>query len=160
MVEFGRMTVIIALASAVHKLLSFQPYSTMKNKAQKKNKAAKPFVFIVDSHATSDLYNGLTTLGLKHDEDYEITGAGGASVTMQVNPSWLKNERLLIFMSSFHGAVEPAVQLAREIKAFNPKARLIFWSTTAGSSDPVFEQSMGKDDEQLLEIVKEFLAGK
>lgn len=154
------MTAIFVLAICYTKLLSFQPHSTTMKKNTKPNKTAKPFVFIVDSYATSVLYKGLNDLGLKEYEDYEITGAGGASVTMAVNPPWLKNERLLIFMSSFHGNVEPAVKLCKEIKEVNPKTRIVFWSATANSSDPVFEQTMTKDDAKLLEIVKGFLAKK
>jgi len=115
------------------------------------------FVFIVDSYAKRTLDEELEKLGLSKDE-YHTTGAGGSRIILS-QAKWLGAERLLVFMSSFHGSTEPAVALSRKIKAANPNARIIFRSTEQ-CSDPVFDRSMPKDFDycEILAIVKEFLA--
>lgn len=127
---------------------------TKKTKAVKKS-----FVFIVDSYGER-LNDQLGELGLKEGHHFQIEGAGGSERIMD-EPSWLKAEKLLVFMSSFHGSVDPAVGLARRIKSANPNARIIFRSNSERSDDPVFEKSIKKEfgiDTVLLGIVSEFIS--
>ena len=121
----------------------------------------KPFVFIVDSFSNYKLNEGLQALGLTCEDGYHTTGAGGADMILDV-PRWLNSKNLLVFMSSFHGSVEPAVELSKKIKAANPNARIIFRSSTEHSPDSVFERAMKKDHryDETLKIVAEFLAEK
>jgi hypothetical protein len=116
------------------------------------------FVYVVDSSDQGGISKALNALGLKSDENYHVTGAGGASMLLDVRP-WISSEKLLVFMSSFHGSVAPAVELSKEIKAANPNARIIFRSTT-DSADPVFEKNMRKDWNyaEITKLTTEFLA--
>lgn len=126
------------------------------SKTTTKKVQLKRFVFIVDSYAGRSLAPQLEKLGLSGKE-YHITGSGGSGIILR-GPEWIGAEKLLVFMSSFHGSVEPAIDLSKKIKAANPKARIIFRSTEY-SDNPVFDQCMAKDFDysKILAIVKEFL---
>lgn len=137
----------------------------MKNNKAKPRKTAKkatqPFVYIVDSFPYG-IYKILKDLGLKDSKNFYVTGAGGADTIMmgRVGRRFVDKKKLLVFMSSFHGLVEPAVKLAKEVKATNPKAKIVFRSMMVAPSDPVFEQCIEKDDEEFYKIVKHFLMKK
>ena len=124
----------------------------------------KIFVFVVDSYANPRLTEGLNALGLKPDEEYYVTGAGGSRIILSddCGKRFVESERLLVFLSSFRGEVEPAVKLAKEIKSINPNAKIVFRSSTERSSDPVFFTNMKKDPnyEVTLKIVEEFISEK
>jgi hypothetical protein len=121
------------------------------------------FVFIVDSYFPRDLEEKLGALGLVEDESYYSTGAGGAEAVVSGGEGnrIVDSPRLLVFMSSFHGSVTPAIELSRKIKDINPKARIIFRSASEKSGDPVFERNMQKHNyKEFLGIIKDFLAEK
>lgn len=127
------------------------------------------FIYIVDSFAVeSGLRLVLDGFGLKEDEDYLTTDSEYASKILRPDMSAsLCANKLLVFMSSFSGSVAPAIQLAKQIKAVNPRARIIFRSATERAIDSVFEMSITKgagrigrreaDHGQLPEIIKQFL---
>jgi hypothetical protein len=122
----------------------------------------KLFVWIVDSYFMPPHMRALEEkTGLVRFENYECPGAGGADGIFH-RSSVLNAEHLLVFMSSFHGDVEPAVELSKRIKAANPNARIIFRSNSEHSSDPIFEQVMTKDKrndrEEFFRIINEFIA--
>ncbi len=119
----------------------------------------KPFVFFVDSYGGRELIEGLLALGLTQ-ENFHSTGAGGAGMLLEV-PRWINAKSLLVFMSSFHGSVKPAVELAKKIKAANPNAKIVFRSTEH-SDDPIFDEVMKKDFDfqESLKVVAGFLAEK
>lgn len=119
----------------------------------------KRFIYIVDSFFSMD--SELRELGVT-SEDYNSTGAGGAGYIL-AKPEWLNAPKLLVFMSSFHGHVEPAVQLSRAIKDANPNAMIVFRSQSEASDDPVFNLCIRKYGEgriHFIRIIREFISGK
>ncbi len=142
--------------------LNIMKKQLIKKKVSKKKPS---FVFIVDSYEDGTLRRGLEDMGLNHENDYHITGAGGADWIMAnyEGRRIADTLNLLVVMSTFHGSVAPAVELCKQVKAVNSKARFIFRSQTSSPSDPLFEACMDKsfeDNKKLLAIIKKFFGKK
>lgn len=121
---------------------------------------ARKFVFVVDSYEMGRARKILERLGLIDEESYYITGAGGAGSVMLNNGDsrFVDSEKLLVFMSSFHGQIVPAITLSKEIKTVNPTAKIIFRSSMRPANDPIFDGEMSPEDfDQFTEVVRQFI---
>lgn len=125
------------------------------------------FVYIVDSYyllMTPNLPDELEELGLECRKSYKIVPAQNARAIMEKEEDGsciADSEKLLVFMSTFFGDVEPAVTLSKQIKELNPRARIIFRSTLPPEGNvSFFDKDIRKKDDttELLEIIENFLA--
>ncbi len=136
---------------------------------KKQRKLDGVFVYVVDSYASDGLNQDLEAFGLIYETNFYVTGAGGAEIIFAPGfKKQLGSKKLLVFMSTFYGSAEPAIELSKQIKTANPNAKIILRSNVVHQMnpvhrcDPVFDESMqkGDDDSKLLEVVKKFLAEK
>lgn len=128
----------------------------------------KLFILIVDSHAsiiTPDLSRDLEKEKLIYSRDFYI--ASPEELDSFVSDKHLKDkesainrDNILVFMSSVHGNMITPGIISHKIKKANPNAKIIFRSIFASKNpDPsVFDDSIMKDPDIILGIIKEFIA--
>lgn len=122
------------------------------------------FVYVVDSFNLDGSLDGvLEQAGLVVDETYYISHHRNSGVILSMDDD-IGAENLLVFMSTFNGAMHGPVALSEQIKKANPKAGIIFRSTfpELGKDYPIFEKCIGKGNmdgpDQMPQIIREFIA--
>lgn len=115
----------------------------------------------VSGHDTPRLLRGF---GLSEGPDFWISGAGGFPEGLlrgEPGRRMVDADRLLVFVSVYHGGLEFAGGVARKIKAANPRARVIYRCVCAEDHNPDPEVFNGwmhtEDDDAFCDEMRHFL---